>query len=515
MSSADKTKLDGVATAATANSSDATLLARANHTGTQTLATVSDAGTAASKNVPATGNAAVTEVVLGTDTRLSDTRTPTDNSVTSAKIVDANVTTAKLADSSVTTAKIAAASITASKLSGLPTGNATNALLTEGAYLSSSGLVLSGALSNYASTPDSSALDITGDLEMVVRVTPSSWAGTYTLIGKRQAAPNQSYWWILNGATSMSFAWSADGTTAFNLAGSTTLPTGSATLWLKMEFDVNNGASGRTVTFYYAADQETEPTSWTTLQAVTSAGVTSIANTTSIVEFGAQQTGASTMLTGSLKRAIIRNGIGGTTAFDANFTAQTADALAFNETSSNAAAVTITSTRYSYGVPNAQFGTTGTQSLNGNQTYYEPFEVTAPITVDMYAFEITSTTTSTVRTAIYAADSNAQPTGSPVGDSGAITVSATAAAYTKQITAVTLQPGMYVKAVNSTAAITFRTQRGGVTYGSAGLTTNPVRSLFRVSSTMTGAYSTALAWNASTGSNVGPVHALMLRWKAA
>lgn len=42
MSAADKTKLDGVATGATANSSDATLLNRANHTGTQLLATLSD-----------------------------------------------------------------------------------------------------------------------------------------------------------------------------------------------------------------------------------------------------------------------------------------------------------------------------------------------------------------------------------------------------------------------------------------------------------------------------------------
>lgn len=42
MSSADKTKLDGVATGATVNSSDATLLARANHTGTQTASTISD-----------------------------------------------------------------------------------------------------------------------------------------------------------------------------------------------------------------------------------------------------------------------------------------------------------------------------------------------------------------------------------------------------------------------------------------------------------------------------------------
>lgn len=45
MTGADKTKLDGVASGATVNSSDATLLARANHTGTQSLDTTSDSGT--------------------------------------------------------------------------------------------------------------------------------------------------------------------------------------------------------------------------------------------------------------------------------------------------------------------------------------------------------------------------------------------------------------------------------------------------------------------------------------
>lgn len=96
---AEKTKLAGIATGATQNSSDATLLDRANHTGNQaistvtglqtaldgkansshthTLSDVSDAGTAAALDVPATGNAAVGEVVKGNDTRLSDARTPT------------------------------------------------------------------------------------------------------------------------------------------------------------------------------------------------------------------------------------------------------------------------------------------------------------------------------------------------------------------------------------------------------------------------------------------------------
>jgi len=60
--------------------------ARANHTGTQTLSTISDAGTAASKNTPAAGNASATEVVLGSDTRLSDARTPTSHTHTESEV---------------------------------------------------------------------------------------------------------------------------------------------------------------------------------------------------------------------------------------------------------------------------------------------------------------------------------------------------------------------------------------------------------------------------------------------
>lgn len=52
MSTSDKTKLDGVAAGATANSSDATLLNRANHTGTQAISTVSGLQTALDAKAP-------------------------------------------------------------------------------------------------------------------------------------------------------------------------------------------------------------------------------------------------------------------------------------------------------------------------------------------------------------------------------------------------------------------------------------------------------------------------------
>lgn len=61
----EQTKLAGIATAATANSADATLLARANHTGTQLLSTISDAGTLAGLSAVASANITDGTIVAG------------------------------------------------------------------------------------------------------------------------------------------------------------------------------------------------------------------------------------------------------------------------------------------------------------------------------------------------------------------------------------------------------------------------------------------------------------------
>lgn len=64
MSGADKTKLNGIATAATANSTDAVLLARANHTGTQLASTISDFSTATNALIGAASIDALSDVVI-------------------------------------------------------------------------------------------------------------------------------------------------------------------------------------------------------------------------------------------------------------------------------------------------------------------------------------------------------------------------------------------------------------------------------------------------------------------
>nr|MBA3242460.1 hypothetical protein [Acidobacteriota bacterium] len=140
MSVADKTKLDGVAAGATANSTDAQLRDRSTHTGAQAIATVvglqsaldlkaalshshtladiSDDGTAASRNVAASGNASASEVVKGDDTRLADARAPTSHTHPLADVTDEGALAAK---NTVATADIDADAVTFAKLQNIAT----------------------------------------------------------------------------------------------------------------------------------------------------------------------------------------------------------------------------------------------------------------------------------------------------------------------------------------------------------------------------------------------------------
>ena len=86
---------------------------------TAELATKAYADAAATHNAVTTdvhGISNTANLVVTSDARLSDTRTPTDNTVTTAKIVDSNVTADKLAGDSVTESKIADGAVTSGKI---------------------------------------------------------------------------------------------------------------------------------------------------------------------------------------------------------------------------------------------------------------------------------------------------------------------------------------------------------------------------------------------------------------
>jgi len=152
----EKSKLSGIASGATANSSNAVLLARANHTGTQAATTITGLATVATSGVysdltgrPTLATVATsgsytdltnqptlltigttsTTAAAGNDSRLSDARTPTDASVTAVKIATGVITNTHISSTAAISAdKIVAGSTNSvftvtekNKLGGLAT----------------------------------------------------------------------------------------------------------------------------------------------------------------------------------------------------------------------------------------------------------------------------------------------------------------------------------------------------------------------------------------------------------
>lgn len=160
MTGADKAKLDGVSPGATANSTDATLLARANHTGTQPSSTISDFDSAsraqteaelvAGTNVTITpsGVGATRQLTIsaaggGGSTNLSTTTSPTTLTVNSDTGTDAVLPAATGAVAGVLTAAdkvkidgVAAGATANNNTDSLPEG-ATNLYFTVARVLAS------------------------------------------------------------------------------------------------------------------------------------------------------------------------------------------------------------------------------------------------------------------------------------------------------------------------------------------------------------------------------------------
>jgi hypothetical protein len=256
-------------------------------------------------------------------------------------------------------------------------------------------LYLPGIASNYASAPDSAALDITGDIEVVMRVAMDDWTPTaiQTLACKHDAGSQRSWLFEVNltsGALRFrNSTTGASGTEITYTSSASPVVSDGAALWVKVTLDVDNGAAGKTCTFYTAADQATEPSSWTQLGTPqTSAGTTSVFAGTAQVGIGCIANGATNPLSGKVYRTIVRNGIDGTTVFDANFTTgiTSGGQATFTESSANAATVTInraTSGRKSVAVvrPVLLFGTDDYLEVADNDLLdfggTEPFTVLA------------------------------------------------------------------------------------------------------------------------------------------
>lgn len=177
---------------------------------------------------------------------------------------------------------------------------------------------LSGASGNYASTPDAAANEITGDIDVQVRLNPTSWkpAASQELVAKyTSSTATSSYEFILVGASGK-----LELACRLSAAGAATLSTVAVPFadgtagWVRATRVAATGA----ITYYTAADQATPPSSWTMLGTATSATSGNIQSTATVLAVGAPSAGTSTNYAGNIYRALVISGIGGTTNVDFN-----------------------------------------------------------------------------------------------------------------------------------------------------------------------------------------------------
>jgi hypothetical protein len=208
-------------------------------------------------------------------------------------------------------------------------------------------LVFPGVTGNYCSVPNAANLQITGDIEVVVRCSLTDWTPVtiQTLVSRDGipggGAPAGSRSWSTRIHTTgqILFLMSADGTAGPTQVSSAVIPfTDGAMGWLK----ITRVATSGLVSFYSAPDSITEPTSWTARSTATiNAGINLPAGNAA-VGIGQRQT--LEPLNGRIARAIVRNGIAGTTVLDVseNNAGTMTDATHFQATTGQTVTVTQT-----------------------------------------------------------------------------------------------------------------------------------------------------------------------------
>lgn len=174
--------------------------------------------------------------------------------------------------------------------------------------------------------PDTAGLSVTGDIDIRFDGNLPAWTRQGNLLSKAEAAGTYSWWVWIDTAGLLRFDWSTDGTAVLTSQSTVPLPQTVGRQAVRVTIDVNNGAAGRTITFYTAP---TASGSWTQLgSTVVQAGTTSIFNSTAQVRVNA--------FTGwNVYSAEIRNGIGGSLVGNPVFSSQSELAASFADAQGN------------------------------------------------------------------------------------------------------------------------------------------------------------------------------------
>jgi hypothetical protein len=181
----------------------------------------------------------------------------------------------------------------------------------------------------YASTANHASLQFTGDFSLRIGLDLRSWTdGFQQLVTRYGAAGAVSYALNVDGSGIPRVQWSADGTNVLTAPASQSLAGVSRKLWLRGDLDVDNGASGRTATFYTGP---TRSGPWTALGSpVVQAGTTSVfaGPSGSALEIGSRGGGTTQLARGAIYGAEVINSAGVTVA-SPDFTTQTVGGTSF------------------------------------------------------------------------------------------------------------------------------------------------------------------------------------------
>lgn len=224
-------------------------------------------------------------------------------------------------------------------------------------------LFLPGRTSNYASTPDAAVLDVSGSIDIIASFTVDKGigftGGAKTLVAKYNAGNNnRAYRFVVVSGGTLRLTLSANGTAATDATSSTAMTQGNGTaIWARATWVQATGV----VQFFTAAYSDTVPTVWTQLGTDQSIVLASLFNSNQAVTIGASDGGGSLPFLGEIYRTIIKNGVGGTTVFDANFSTHPSGSTTFAEGANNATVTINTS-----GSPAAAI--VGRSTATGRQT---------------------------------------------------------------------------------------------------------------------------------------------------
>lgn len=242
-----------------------------------------------------------------------------------------------------------------------------------GASIVADGLSLPNAWKNYATMRPSTALNITGDIDIRCYATLTKWTsptGQQNFISRKST--DNSYRFFLGTDSKLSLTWSPDGQNEITVTSSATVSiTDNTPYWVRCTLDVDNGSNQYTIKFYKSSDGS----NWLQVgSTVNGAGVTSIYSGKSNIEFGSYNWGISgnvpnTFFDGIIHRAQIFKNIDGTLVLDADFAGATVGALSFTE--AKGGLVEVKTTQHSI-VGNAQRLSIPVMSNNGYAATPQP-----------------------------------------------------------------------------------------------------------------------------------------------